>query len=332
MSKKITIAGKAFKIEGEDAYARSINGTFEPELTELIQRLCDEGDNALDVGGNIGMTALAISTVCGSGKVAAVEPVPAAYFLLEKNTSQVSNVKIWNFALGKTPGTLPMQGYSDNLSGSFISDAFHVEEKNHFTVNVEVKTIDDTFSTLGLDRLDFMKIDVEGFELEVLEGAAKTLQQYKPRVILEMNHWCLNMFRRISIPEFRERLMAIFPVVYAVEAGEYLDFTDPEEARIASHAHLINMKFTNIVAGYDREDILRRLKNLDAAKPVAVVTQARMEAAIPESLLEENTRLQADNLILSSELQKERSHNADILNSTSWKITAPIRKLKSIIG
>lgn len=332
MSKQINIAGKAYVITGEDAYARSINGTFEPELTELIQRLCDEGDNALDVGGNIGMTALAMSTVCGSGKVAAVEPVPAAYALLKKNTSQVSNVKIWNFALGKTPGVLPMQGYSDNLSGSFISDAFHIEEKNHFTVNVEVKTIDDTFSTLGLDRLDFMKIDVEGFELEVLDGAAKTLQQYKPRVILEMNHWCLNMFRRISIPEFRERLMAIFPVVYAVEAGEYLDFTDPEEARIASHAHLINMKFTNIVAGYDREDILRRLKNLDAAKPVAVVAQAHVPASVPESLLEENTRLQAANLSLSSELQKERNHNADILNSTSWKITAPIRKLKSIVG
>ncbi|MGX1186648.1 FkbM family methyltransferase [Pseudomonas sp. F-14 TE3623] len=339
MHKEIVIAGTPFEIIGDDSYARSIDGTFDPELTELIQRLCDKNSHALDVGGNIGLTALAMSTICNEGKVVAVEPVPRTFVLLQANTSQASNVNIWNFAFGSTPGFLPMQGYNDNLSGSFIADAFHIEEENHFTVNVEVKTIDETFATLGLDRLDFMKIDVEGFELEVLEGALQTLSKYKPRVVLEMNHWCLNMFRRISLPEFRERLLAIFPVVYALEAGEYLDLTDAEEARIASHGHLISMKYTNIVAGFDKQDILARLANLEAAKPKVVVS-------VIDPLVEDNARLTrdidqlkndaaqlqtlADDLTV--ELNDALRRNNEILASTSWKLTAPIRTLKKMLA
>jgi hypothetical protein len=68
-----------------------------------------------------------------------------------------------------------------------------------------------------------MKVDVEGFELEVFAGAREIINVYRPIVLLEMNHWCLNIYRRISIPEFRERLMEFFPHICAIDGLSYLD-------------------------------------------------------------------------------------------------------------
>jgi FkbM family methyltransferase len=364
MSQVIRIAGNNFRINGDDLYARSLGEQFDPDLVSVIAVLCDDGCNALDVGGNIGLTALALSQIVGSGKVVAVEPVPRTFNILSSNVSGMENVSTRNFAFGKVSGTLPMQGYEDNLSGSFIADAFHINDSNHFTVDVPVKTIDESFATLGLESLDFMKIDVEGFELDVLEGGIETLNRFKPRVVLEMNHWCLNMFRRISIPEFRERLAAIFPYIYAVEGAEYLDFANVDTAYSISHRHIIEGKFSNIVAGFDRSDLIKRLASLDRARHAinAANNSARtpiedeallaakdraesLERQLHEStrqLQELNSRIHSDqNLIrhatraqeiLQAERDALKQHNAALVGSTSWRVTAPIRAIKKIIS
>jgi hypothetical protein len=113
-----------------------------------------------------------------------------------------------------------------------------------------------------LDRLDFMKIDVEGFELEVLRGAEGLLKRFQPTVLLEMNHWCLNMFRAVTLPEFRERLLAFFPYVYAVEQSEFLDVRNDEDWFLIAHEHMVKFKYANLLAGFDKNHLLKRLEIL----------------------------------------------------------------------
>jgi len=114
-----------------------------------------------------------------------------------------------------------------------------------------------------------MKIDVEGFELEVFAGAKEVLNTYKPIVFLEMNHWCLNIFRRISIPEFRERLTQIFPCVYAIDGLSYLDYVDERNVHYINYHHVLKFKFMNLIAGFDRENILSRLAELPGSRQQA---------------------------------------------------------------
>jgi FkbM family methyltransferase len=330
MTKAICVAGRNFSIAGDDSYTLDMSADFDPELVALMAVLCDDGAHVLDVGGNIGLTALALSQICGSGKVVAVEPVPRTFDFLSKNVAHAANVTTKNFALGKVEGTLPMQGANDNLSGSFIADEFHIADAGHFTVDVPVKTIDGSFSSFELDRIDFMKIDVEGFELEVFEGGIETLRRDKPRVVLEMNHWCLNMFRRISIPEFRERLLAIFPYVYAVQGSKFLDFSDPDTAYQISHAHIVHMEYANVVAGFDKGDLIARLSRLGATR--FSMDAASRASAEHQQILLDNQRLRQ---AYADELQQKEAisrHRTEMLNSSSWRLTSPVRALKKLFS
>ena len=172
------------------------------------------------------------------------------------------NIQIFNFALGSSEGAVLMQGHPSNFACSFVADNYTITANDHFSHRVPVKRLDDIFSDLSLDRLDFMKIDVEGFELEVFAGAKDILNTYKPIVFLEMNHWCLNIYRRISIPEFRERLTQIFPCIYAIDGLDYLDYVDQRNVHHINYHHVLEFKYMNLIAGFDRQEILSRLHRL----------------------------------------------------------------------
>jgi len=162
-----------------------------------------------------------------------------------------------------------MQGHPSNFACSFVADNYTIPASDHFSCEVPVKRLDDTFSELSLDRLDFMKVDVEGFELEVFAGAKEILNTYKPIVFLEMNHWCLNIYRRLSIPEFRERLLNFFPYVYAIDGLDYLDYVDQRNVHHINYHHVLQFRFMNLVAGFDRKEILFRLSELRGKQSLA---------------------------------------------------------------
>jgi FkbM family methyltransferase len=263
-TKSVKILHKTLPIAGDDDYLREMGQEFEPDNIHLLSLLCESDSRVLDVGANIGMTALALSQICLRGQVVAIEPVPHTFHYLRRNVAQADsgNIKIFNFALGSREGLALMQGHPSNLACSFIADNYTILASDHFSHKITVRRLDEAFCELSLDRLDFMKVDVEGYELEVFAGAKKTLNTYKPIVFLEMNHWCLNIYRQISIPQFRERLMKYFPCIYAIDGSDYLDYVDPKNVHHINYHHVLNFKFMNLVAGFDRQDILSRLSGL----------------------------------------------------------------------
>lgn len=302
IQKEIVILGQRKSISGDRDYLGRMGEEFEPETTSLLTVLCDADATAVDIGANIGLTALALSDICHAGKVIAIEPVPRTFELLNKNLKETGtqNVSTFNVAVGAGEGSVSMYVDERNLATSFVVDI-----DSGSSQEIPLTALDSLVSRLGLDQLNFIKIDVEGCELEVLKGAKETLNRFKPIVMLEMNHWCLNLFRRVSLPEFKETLLQIFPYVYAVDQGSYLDFADPWNAGSIFHAHVFENRYMNLVAGFDQADLIARLSHL---KPVQSVDPARCEVAAT----------------ITAEVQLQA-----MLNSRSWKITAPIRHLSA---
>lgn len=261
ISKSIKIWDKVFVIDGDGKYLAEMNDEFDRENVTVFARLCDTDSRVLDVGANIGMTAIAFSRICLAGQVAAIEPLPHVYEYLRRNISAsgAANVKTFNFALGSCAAAAVIQGHPSDYASSFIADKYQIPDTDHSAHNISIRRLDETFSELSLDRLDLMKVDVEGFELEVFAGAEKTLAIYEPIVFFEMNHWCLNIYRQMSIPDFRKRVMKLFPYVYAVNGLECLDFSDERNVHRINYNHVHYFKFMNLIAGFDRDDLVRRL-------------------------------------------------------------------------
>lgn len=302
IQKEVVVLGQRRSISGDPDYLGRMGEEFEPETTSLLAALCDADAIAVDIGANIGLTSLALSSICHSGAIMAIEPVPHTFELLNKNLAAagIQNISTFNVAVGAGTGSVSMYVDERNLATSFVVDI-----DSGTSQEIPLTSLDSLVSQSGIERLDFIKVDVEGCELEVLKGAEQTLNRFKPTVMLEMNHWCLNVFRRVSLPEFREKLLQLFPYVYAVDSGGYLDFSDPLKAGSIYHAHVFEGRYMNIVAGFDRADLVARLSSLKPALQAVAVPCALVTAASAEQQLQ------------------------SLLNSRSWRITAPIRRLSA---
>lgn len=148
-------------------------GEFSPDETEKILSLA--AGRCLDVGANIGCISQAL--LAKGFNVAAFEPQPEIFKLLTINCPTAENL---NAACGASEGTATMP-------------KLHYSEKNNFggvslgmvgmfgSYNVPVITID----SLGYDDVGFIKIDVESYELEVLQGAHSTIKRCKPILYIE---------------------------------------------------------------------------------------------------------------------------------------------------
>lgn len=107
---------------------------------------------------------------------------------------------------------------------------------------------DSFLKSLDVEHVDFIKIDVEGFEQDVVEGLRKVIDKSHPVVVLELNHWCLNVLQRTSVPDFLDYLRKIFPYLYAIEDGDIRNLHNKDDAYHVMYHHVVGgFKYPNIV-------------------------------------------------------------------------------------
>lgn len=250
----ISIDGKNYPFVSDDEYLLPMAGGFEPDMVELFRVLIGPGDTVLDVGANIGCTAVLFGSL--ARRVHCYEPSPSTFHFLERNVaaSGLTNVRCYNFGLGSEEKVTTLTYAPANRSGAFVSDRISASE-GHRIERIQIRTLDAHVAELGVSRVDFLKIDVEGFEQSVLCGGSRTLQHHRPLVVMELNHWCLNAFQRITIPDFFDFLRATFPVVRAVDGACYLDVHDSSEAYMVMYHHINRRRFPNLVLGFDEHRV-----------------------------------------------------------------------------
>ncbi|ADY01291.1 methyltransferase FkbM family [Vulcanisaeta moutnovskia 768-28] len=136
----------------------------------------------IDIGAHIGKYALLIAKKYPDAKVIAIEPNPIAYDALSKalKINNINNIQALNIALSD----------SNNSTGLCIKLSSVVSSIEEFESCIEIrkvitKTLDFLMSELGLERVDLIKIDVEGAELRVIEGSLNTIIRFKPKLMIE---------------------------------------------------------------------------------------------------------------------------------------------------
>jgi FkbM family methyltransferase len=169
----------------------------EQEIMELFARLIQPGDTVYDVGANIGYLSLYFAHLAGSqGKVYAFEPAPQNLVYTRQNVGSHPRIHLVEKGLAKEAGELEF--YVEDLTGqncSFVAD-FGTLQQNIETAGVKTSTQRITVEVTSLDRFveevgtppTVMKIDVEGFELEVLQGATDLLRSRPPVMMIEIWH------------------------------------------------------------------------------------------------------------------------------------------------
>ena len=175
-------------------------GSFEPNEFALLDHILQPGMVFIDVGANDGyFTLFAAGRVGSAGRVVAVEPSARERANLQHNIerNRFNNVTVVPVALGAVPGHADLRlahgvHSGHNTLGKFAHDDVQVES----LVRVEVDTLDSVTAKLGLDHVDFIKIDVEGAEASVIEGAPVVLRTMRPTLLLEINETALQAQQR----------------------------------------------------------------------------------------------------------------------------------------
>jgi FkbM family methyltransferase len=200
--------GYAVKLSLDEQIQRDIAlGNFEPEESGWVEDFLKPGMVFVDVGANIGLySLLAASRVGSRGRVVAFEPSPYCQDRLQATVkaNAISQITIERTALGDAPGELELVVEHQGLhSPSFLA------KEGDLRYRVPVTTFDAYLARSGLGHVDLMKIDVEGFEPNVIRGAAAALRQGAVGAILcELNEVWLG--RNASSPDQLDGMIRSF--------------------------------------------------------------------------------------------------------------------------
>ena len=151
---------------------------IDPELD--LARFSAEAPIAtiFDVGGNFGQTATRFAEAFPSAAIYTFEPVKSSFEKLASAVAPFPRIKPFNIGMGDTAGTA-----SINITPSAGSNSIKAVGAGIDTAEIQIRTLDDFAAENGIRSIDLLKIDVEGYELQVLEGGRRLLSQGAVRFI-----------------------------------------------------------------------------------------------------------------------------------------------------
>jgi FkbM family methyltransferase len=158
-----------------------VEEAYEPFMKDVLKRL-GEGDVFVDVGAHVGKYSFYASRLVGdSGLVIAIEPHPKNMKNLKKG-----------IRLNGLFNVVTVQKACSNYRGSgFLREdrlsAKHELAQKTTELRVDVDTVDNILHTLRIKTVDMVKIDVNGYEYQVLQGMRKAISEFKPQLIVEVN-------------------------------------------------------------------------------------------------------------------------------------------------
>jgi FkbM family methyltransferase len=215
-------------------------GVFERESMMAYRRLILPGQTVLDIGANIGAHTLHLARCAGqAGKVIAFEPTDFAFKKLNMNVSLnpkiKKNIELLQIFLISSPNT----AFSQNMIYSSwpLTDDLKVHSKHGGKLKssngATSATLDDVVSSHSIQDVNFIKLDVDGNEINVLQGGIRTLERYRPIILMELAPYVfdqekqsfeqlcslikeiryrfININSKIPLPHDTEKLRALIP-------------------------------------------------------------------------------------------------------------------------
>jgi FkbM family methyltransferase len=279
------VGGQDLELTGaHEAYLRGIDGgDFTGDTLAELVRALPPAATILDVGANIGLTTLIMARARAGDSLCAFEPVPSNAGFLRRNLAAAGcqAVTVVESAVGDAPGDIVI---SDNGPWSNV-------QASGAGVRIPVTTLDEFCANkLPGVPIALIKIDVEGYEPNVLAGARRIIETFRPTIYMEFNSWTL-LLQGYNPLGFAASLMAAFQVTD--QAGSAL--TDP--------VAFLNQ---NLKSGFVDDLVLRPRPGRGIPAAEAMKYGAGAAADLHAKI-------------------------AALKTSTSWRITAPLRALKTAL-
>lgn len=209
-----------FRLDPTQGVDRDIldDGVFEPHSTAWVERLVKPGMVVADVGANLGYYTVRFSRLVGpAGRVHAFEPSPRyrGRLLDHLRRNGCENVSVSEYALSDRGGEERLYGDDVSASMHWVHDGRppSVEE------SIKLKTLDAYAAEAGLERLDFVKVDIDGHEPRFVAGARETLRRFRPTILMEFAQ--LNLLTAgTDVEQLAGQLSALGYSLYSERTGE----------------------------------------------------------------------------------------------------------------
>ena len=163
------------------------DGLYTRHSLAFMSQFLSPGTLFIDIGANIGAYAIPLAKAFPNIQVHAFEPHPGALGRFKRNTAlnNIHNMTVFNIGIAAQSGRLSFHGFDikDYGISSFMAPQ-DTENKKYDTFPVDVKSLDEIYKDTD-QRTSLIKIDVQGYEIEVLKGAQKLIAAQRPYIFLE---------------------------------------------------------------------------------------------------------------------------------------------------
>lgn len=175
----------------------------------------------LDVGACLGFVSTALGQIAHDGRVIAVEANPQLIEGLRATAAGYENLEVVHLAVGDSAGQSDY--HMDANGGAWGYVAVEGQDlqapATSKVVPVKQTSIDSLCQELALERLDLIKLDVEGSEVHALHGAKEVLDRFEPIAVVELNPFCLWRYGRTLPQDLTELMSSRWPYLYSVAPG-----------------------------------------------------------------------------------------------------------------
>jgi FkbM family methyltransferase len=283
-------------------------------LEAVYRAALRRGDVAIDIGANVGRHTLAMSEAVGpEGKVFAYEPLPDVFHALIANIEHAagslgaSNIVARNLALGEEEGQAQFSFVTGDPAYSGFRERVLPQGLHAETISVPVQRLDNALAQI--DQVKFVKIDAEGGELLILRGGTALIAAHAPIISFELGNNSL--------------------VNYPYTAADYFDFFDQLDYAIYSIFGIPLERDELISAAqeqlfWDYVALPRRALWPFGHEQLRVVI--RQLGALPSEVREWEARIRQ----AQERAEAAEAHLEALLGSTSWRVTAPLRRLSAL--
>lgn len=217
------LRGSSIVVNPDSYNSRYLLGSHEPEVAGALASLVRPGMVVADVGAHYGYFTLLMAKLVGpGGQVFAVEPLPQNADRIRSSlaVNGIANAEVCQMALASTDGTEDLLIMREDMMGRVRGTVIGDHEPSMDAVEVPIRRLDTWTSHQGIDRLDLVKLDVEGAEDAFLDGAAASLRRYRPIMVVEVH-----TFEPVETHArpFVRRLGELGYRVSALETGQAVD-------------------------------------------------------------------------------------------------------------
>jgi FkbM family methyltransferase len=237
MAMPAALGGARYHCDLRDSIARDVcfAGMYAPQETAVVRSLLGPGASFVDVGANWGyFTLLGASLVGDAGRVVSLEPDPRLFRVLGENVERnggLRQVGLLQVAAAERPGSLMLAGF-DETEGNFgLSRIVREPGSGEQVFQVRAQPLDEIFEEQGLERIDLLKMDIEGAEGAAIAGMRDALLKRKVRRLLV----------EIHPNQMAEQGYAVEAAVAALRSAGYVGYTvdhRPAATRAAAYGRL----------------------------------------------------------------------------------------------